>query len=219
MRRTIIVGDVHGCFVELQLLLTRAEYDARQDRLIFVGDVVNRGPNSRRVLEWIGSLGAEAVVGNHELGFLEALASGTDDPDFAELRMQLGTSLSEWSDWMAGLPPFIETDNYIVVHAGLAPGRAPAETETRLLANIRTWDGSGKNLDIAANPPWYQLYNGKKLVVYGHWAKQGLTIRHNVIGLDSGCVYGRSLTAIELPTCRIFQVPAAMEYVAVSKPF
>ena len=66
-----------------------------------------------------------------------------------------------------------------------------------------------------ANPSWYELYRLSKLVVFGHWAKRGLVIRKNVMGLDTGCVYGNQLTAVVLPEKTLFQVPAKQIYEAV----
>jgi bis(5'-nucleosyl)-tetraphosphatase (symmetrical) len=101
----------------------------------------------------------------------------------------------------------------LIVHGGIEPGCTPEESDVRLLCKIRTWDGQGKHLNRQGiDSPWYQFYHGDELVVYGHWAEQGLTIRKKTIGIDSGCVYGRSLTAISLPDRTIHQVAAKQVY-------
>ncbi len=74
--------------------------------------------------------------------------------------------------------------------------------------NIRTWDGTGEKLNSPDNPPWYEFYTGEKPVIYGHWARRGLTLRGNTIGLDSGCCYGRALSAWVLETRELIQETA-----------
>ncbi len=212
-QRTIVIGDVHGCLEELEELLEQVNYISTKDRLIFVGDLINRGPYSFEVLKKIRSLQAEAVMGNHELGFLQylsdpALAYG----HFPQLKSQLGDQLDFWSCWLQQLPLFIEEESFIVVHAGLAPNQPPAETPAHILTRIRTWDGVGQNLNNPEDPGWFELYHAPKLVLFGHWAKKGLVFRENAIGLDTGCVYGNKLTAVILPERTICQVSAKQTY-------
>ena len=103
-------------------------------------------------------------------------------------------------------PPFyFDLPEYCVVHAGLRSG-IPLEKQTHEdLCSIRSLE-NGK--------PWHEEYLGKKLIVYGHWARQGLHIKENSIGLDSGCVYGKQLSAVILPERKIVQVQAAKIYQA-----
>ncbi len=208
----LIIGDVHGCRLELLDLLEVAGYEPNM-RLVFVGDLINKGPDSAGVLELVRELGAEVVLGNHELGFMKYVAQGgVGKADFDEVVRQMGNSLSYWTKWMAGLPLFIEDKRWCVVHAGFEPGRDPGQSTARILTKIRTWDGVGKDLNNPKDPPWHDFYTKKKLVVYGHWAEAGLTVRENTIGLDSGCVYGNYLSGLILPERRIIQVPAKAVY-------
>lgn len=213
----VIVGDVHGCIDELNALLELAYRPG--DRLIFVGDLINKGPDSRAVLERVRELGAEAVIGNHELGYLRyrerSRARTRPNPDFEQVKRQLGKHESKWAKWMAGLPSYIEDDAFLVVHAGLVPGQHPSQSDRRTLARIRTWDGCGDCLDHPDHPAWYELYQGTKLVVFGHWAVRGLVVEDRYVGLDSGCVYGGALSALLLPHRRIVQVPARKVYRSV----
>ncbi len=211
--RTIIVGDVHGCFEELQSLMHQVDYQPQTDRLIFVGDLINKGPDSRKVLEWVMSVKAEVILGNHEWEFLKYVeAPSQTQKDFSEVIAQLGDQQEHWVSWIRTWPLFVEDFDFLVVHAGLAPHRHPAQTEPHILLNIRTWDGIGTHLNNPANPPWYELYEESRLVLFGHWATNGLVIRPNVIGLDTGCVYGIVLTAVTLPDRKIYQVPAKHTY-------
>ena len=151
-------------------------------------------------------------MGNHEHEYLRhrdspaalpgALPSAGDHP------APLGTAA----------PLFIEDDRFLAVHAGLQPGRHPRDTRAGILLNIRTWDGEGADLGHPANPPWYDFYRGNRPVFYGHWARRGLNLRWNTFGLDSGCVYGRALSAYVLETGELVQVPAARVYYVPPSP-
>ncbi len=214
-QRTIIIGDVHGCLDELEALLAKANYLSEKDRLIFVGDLINKGPSSREVLERVFSLSAEVVMGNHEWGFLQYLEDGSfASAGFPEVKRQLGNQLTFWRDWLCQLPTFIEDEQFMVVHAGLVPNQHPSKTSTSILTTIRTWDRLGINLNNTSDPAWFELYHAPKLVVFGHWAQQDLILRKNAIGLDTGCVYGNKLSAAILPGPVICQVPAQQIYEA-----
>lgn len=212
-KRTIVVGDVHGCFDELQDLLQACGYRPASDRLIFVGDLINKGPKSHETLKFVRENRLDVVMGNHELKFLKHLQDdGALGPQLADLKRRLGSNLMDWVSWIQSWPSWIEDDEFLVVHAGLVPGRKPSETSVEVLANIRTWDGRGEDLNNPAHPAWHDLYRNDKLVIYGHWALQGLKAKTNSIGLDSGCVYGKQLSAVILPERRIVQVQARKAY-------
>ena len=203
----LIVGDIHGCFFEFLKLLEKAGYNTEKHRLILLGDLINRGPYSFEVLQWARERDIEILTGNHERGFLMALKKGLPlNPVFRDLKDRMGKNLKDWTDWMSHWPYFIENKDFIAVHGGLVPGEQPSDSDPYLLANIRTWDGKG--IGGENDMAWYEFYTGQKLVVYGHWAKQGLKIRHNTIGLDSGCVYGNTLSALLLPERKIIQSDA-----------
>jgi len=210
--RTIIIGDVHGCIDELHHLLEKMNYSGN-DRLIFVGDLINKGPDSRGVLEFVDSLDAEVILGNHELGFLHFIHGTYDgNREMRETKAQLNPVLDHWVAWMESLPTFIETPNFLVIHAGLPPDTAPEKVDRYITTNIRTWDGAGQDLNNPDNPPWYELVNYDKLIVFGHWARKGLIERDDAIGLDSGCAYGKQLSGLELPSRKIHQVEAKKVY-------
>lgn len=212
-RKTFFVGDIHGCFWEFSELLKKIKYNKENYRLILLGDLINRGPNSFEVLKWVREKEVEVIMGNHERGFLISLKEGFPlGNHFMELKNQMGESLEGWINWIKNWPHYIEGEDFIAVHGGLVPGESPKQSDSRILANIRTWDGKGINLIDENNPPWYKSYKGKKTVVYGHWAKQGLKIRENTIGLDTGCVYGYQLSGLLWPERRVIQVSARKNY-------
>jgi serine/threonine protein phosphatase 1 len=213
MKRTLIVGDVHGCFDELRMLLDKLDYQPGSDQLIFVGDLLNKGPYSFEVLQFVKNLPAVVVKGNHERAFVKYLKySKRFIPAFEDLKTQMGEDFQTWRKWIKSFPLFFETDDFLVVHAGLIPDTPVAKIKAGVITNIRTWDGVGEDLNNPDNPPWFEFYKGKKLVVYGHWAMMGLVVRENVIGLDTGCVYGKELSALVLPERRIVQVKAKKVY-------
>lgn len=195
--RTLIIGDVHGCLRELELLLEKVGFSLGQDRLIFVGDLINKGPNSLGVLQKVYDLKAEVVRGNHE----HALIQSKTTPYPREL-----------VSWIKTWPYFIDEKDYMVIHGGIIPGQHPSESDPSVFTRLRTWDPKTKSPGKYDDPPWFDFYHDKKLIVFGHWAAKGLIKRDNVIGIDSGCVYGRQLTCLVLPGKQIVQVDALKCY-------
>ena len=209
---TLFIGDVHGCIHELEELLRRAGYNQKM-QLVLVGDLINKGPDSASVLELAKNLGAKVVLGNHEIKFLQYIRDNrTDSEELEAIKRNMGASLHSWQEWLESWPLYLETPDWLVVHAGIAPGKHPRDTSSRLLTKMRTWDGSGQNIKHPDNPPWYHFYKDRKLVVFGHWAMRGLVLRSNAIGLDTGCVYGGHLTAVSWPDKRFYQVKAHTVY-------
>ena len=217
-RQTFLVGDIHGCFAEFLDLLKTINYDQQKHRLILLGDIINRGPYSWEMLKWVKSHNVEVIQGNHEEAFIRfARRNKPITPALDELKQQMGKDLESWLTWMESWPLYIEEEDFIVVHAGLDPRKHPKDTDIRTLLYIRTWDEKNKILGDNTHPPWYEFYKGEKLIIYGHWAKQGLQVRHNTIGLDSGCVYGKKLSGILLPERKILQIPARKNYCSLSR--
>ena len=213
LKKTFIVGDTHGCFKEFLTLLKAVDYSPKTHRLILVGDIINRGPLSLEMLEWVRTKGVEMVRGNHEQAFIQGIRNNSLlSPALKKLKKDMKKDLNQWLDWLEALPFYIEDEDFLVVHAGLVPQEHPQYSDPHLLMNIRTWDGQGEDLKSEFNPAWYSCYKGEKTVIYGHWANQGLKIRKNTIGLDTGCVYGHKLSGVLLPERKIFQVSAQKNY-------
>lgn len=218
-KRTIVIGDIHGCYHEFLELLDICQYNKTQDELILVGDLVNKGPMSWEVLNHIRDNEIKTVLGNHELKLIKILKDKTAFEPLSQIWEQLLEKIQgqekDWLKWLEGIPKYIETEDYLVVHGGLAPGQKPEDTPPELLANIRTWDDKGKDLKNPKNPAWHDLYKDEKLVVYGHWAIQGFLSKENSVCLDSGCVYGKDLSALILPEREIIRVKARRAYVSI----
>ena len=190
----LFVGDVQGCAQELRDLLAAAGFDPDRHGLAFCGDLINRGPDSAGVLELARRMDALAVIGNHEVALLEDRPSPTLD----QVHRQLGSSLEQWIGWLRSLPTFIRGDGYILVHAGIAPGKQPEECTREELTELRTVNGE----------PWFHFWHGPEVVVFGHWAHRGRVDLPHCKGLDTGCVYGGHLTGLWWPRLEWVSVPA-----------
>lgn len=211
MTQYLFIGDVHGCYEELDRLLDLAWTPDR--KVIFVGDLIHKGPGSLRVLERFKELKAKAILGNHELAFIKYVKKKREDkPSFEELKDEFGPALKPWLKKMSHWPLYIEKKEWLTVHAGLQPGLHPSQTAARILTNIRTWDGCGEILEREEDKPWYDYYGGDRVVIFGHWARQGLVLQSKVVGLDSGCVYGGHLSGFLWPERKLVQVKAAKVY-------
>lgn len=212
-KQILIVGDVHGCFFEFLELLKKAQYHQSTHRLLLTGDLVSKGPHSLKMLEWVKKEQVEVVRGNHDDLLVKSIQQNLASNPFIEtLKQEMGAQASSWADWISTWPYFIEDKDFLLVHGGLAPSQHPQKTKPFILMNVRTWDLKNNNIGTPHDSPWYDFYKENKLVVYGHWARQGLKIRSNTIGLDSGCVYGHALSGVLLPQKKIIQVPAQKKY-------
>ena len=257
---TYALGDVQGCFDELQQLLRKAGF-GKTDRLWFVGDLVNRGPKSLEVLRYVRDLGERAVtvLGNHDLHLLaqfEAIERPRKDDTFRDVLE--APDAADLVAWVRRRPMMHAEGDYAMVHAGLLPqwsvdkaAELAREAEAALraasyrefLANmyggtpsswredLSGWDrlrvivnamtrlrfcNAGGEMELRANGteappgfrPWFELRPaGEMPIVCGHWSALGLKLSDNLIALDSGCVWGGSLSALRLEDRTLFQVP------------
>lgn len=209
---THVIGDIHGCYREMCELLDRLSPTA-DDTLIFVGDLVVRGPENAAVVRRFltGDL-AEATVllGNNEVKLRPTLEG---DPTYASPAVlatieQLRDAgiLEEALVFFEGLPLYVDLGDTAVVHAGVRPGRPLAEQMREDLIKIKTLDGS------AEGPMWYEMYRGPQRIVFGHHVSRDPLMLRHVVGIDTGCVYGGSLTAFTLETGVFTRVKAAETY-------
>lgn len=218
-KRTILVGDVHGCADELALLAQKVGYRPGQDEMILVGDLINRGPDSLGAWRLFKELRARSVLGNHELHLIRDAAGIEVKKRWIEgFKERFGGQFASYLEDIRSWPAYLEREDLLVVHAGLWPGRRPQDTDPGVLTSIRTWDGTGADLQSEANPPWFDFYSGDKLVVFGHWAKLGGVVRPNLVGLDTGCVYGKKLTALVLPEKELVSVEALAVHCPIKTP-
>lgn len=196
--RTIIVGDVHGCPDELAALLSELSFSSG-DTLVFVGDLIARGPDSLGVLDIARQTGAIVVRGNHEQRLLdwkehgERVTLGRMHREIAEALRPIDWKLLESSELEWELP----AHGLRVVHAGIDP-HLPLEAQTNeARLNIRTViERRGQS---SSRVLWGAAYKGPTHIVFGHNAAPGLQLHPFATGLDTGCVYGGRLTAMVLP--------------------
>jgi bis(5'-nucleosyl)-tetraphosphatase (symmetrical) len=259
------IGDLQGCFEPLERLVERLQFDASRDRLWFVGDLVNRGPDSLRCLRFVKSLGDAAitVLGNHDLHLI-CVAEGVERRKKRDTLDDVlaAADRDELLAWLRTRPLMHVDSGFALVHAGLLPqwsvARArelAAEVEARLrgpgyrallekmygdepdrwsddlvgierlrviinaMTRLRVCDAEGRMvLKFKGEPgeasgawtPWFDVpgrASRDHTVVFGHWSALGLCIRPDILGIDSGCVWGRSLSAVRLHDRALFQVP------------
>jgi serine/threonine protein phosphatase 1 len=211
--RIFIVGDVHGCLDLLKRLMDKLDWSPDTDRLIFLGDYVDRGEDPKGVIDYILEISRSAkniqcLVGNHELIFLDFL-SGRDIRTFfmnggeSTLNSYRNASRMESDpmvpkkhvDFLRSLLPWIELDDYYIVHAGFRPG---VDLEEQTLEDL-TW---------IRDPFLYSDFDFGKRVIFGHTPFAEPMIMDNKIGLDTGAVYGNKLTCLELPSLKFHAVAA-----------
>lgn len=217
-KRTIIIGDVHGCHKELSRLLKEVQADPKEDRILFIGDLINKGPSSRGVWDLFREMHGQAILGNHELSLLELVQGKFHKHGkyFEQLQKDFGRYFTDFVQDVSNWPLWFEDHELMLVHAGLVPGLHPDQTDPWVLTTIRTWDGEGTDLKNSNNPPWFDFYAGNDLVVFGHWAALGGLDRPRLVGLDTGCVYGGRLSCLILPERKLVSVPAKKAYAAIN---
>ena len=202
----------HGCLDELSELLDCLGPTV-DDRLIFVGDLVVRGPDNagvvRRFLD--GDLASATVIlGNNEDKLRPTLAG---DPTYAtpavfETIRQLRDDgiLDEALALFDSFPLMVELGDVVVAHAGIRPG-LPMEAQSRAdLLKIKTVDGTPDG------PMWWEVHKGPATVVFGHRRLREPLCLPKAIGIDTGCVYGGHLTALTLDSGVFTMVPARKTY-------
>jgi hypothetical protein len=218
VQRTLFIGDVHGCLQELEELLEACAY-AGSDRVVLVGDLVAKGPDSAGVVRLARERGVLAVRGNHDAHVLRARANGGLRPDGRKLKPEhqhvLDTLAPEDWAYLESLPLYLRFPelNVLAVHAGLVPGVALEAQDPHLVLNLRSITPTGapsKRIDNGV--PWASLWKGPETVVFGHDAMRGLQRHPHALGLDSGCVYGGRLNAWILPEGRLVSVRARAAY-------
>lgn len=202
--RVILVGDVHGCAQELRDLLDKVKFQREEDTLIFVGDLVRKGPDSRSTVQIARENGAKMVRGNHDHYALEDSSN------------QLGLTQLDL-DYLRSAPLSITIPqlNVLVVHAGMLPWvKSVHDMDPIDLMSMRNvvydtsqgeWYASEQ---VRQGKAWVEEWKGPQRVVFGHDAVRGLQQTPFATGLDTGCVYGKQLTCLILPGDEIVSVPS-----------
>ena len=210
-RRTIVIGDIHGCFDELTDLLDLVKFTSK-DRVVAVGDLIVKGEKNAEVLDlFIKDKRFLSVIGNQDralrqfwrgepVPLTEAQKKTSDELEFNRKR---------YSDYLKSLPYIIDLGSHLVVHAGVRPG-VPLDHQMAVdLTELRTM---GANPSRRKGIPWYAVYRGEKIVLFGHWPGSRPRRGPRAIGLDTGCVYGHRLTGYIIETNELVSVPARRTY-------
>jgi hypothetical protein len=220
--RTLFIGDVHGCARELDALLEACGWRPGE-RVVLVGDLVAKGPDSAGVVRRARELGALAVQGNHDAHVLRWRAGRMPKGKKLkpEHRQVLETLTPEDWAYLEALPLYRRFPelHVLAVHAGLVPGVPLEAQEPEHLLNLRSIAPDGTpSKRVDGGVPWASRWPGPERVVFGHDAMRGLQEHPHAVGLDSGCVYGGRLTAYVLPEGRFYSVKAKRAYVALDGP-
>ena len=264
-----VIGDVQGCYSELQALVKKIKFNSNKDKIIFAGDLVNRGHQSLEVMEFCmrhkGSI--KAVLGNHDFYLLYLIEHQKKNKSLKKVLDS--KNIQKYHSWLKKLPLLLEIkiketkETFWISHAGIPyiwdirmAKKLSKEIQTgmkddsfKILENIwgdtpKIWnsdlkgykrsrtiinyftrmrflgkDGSlklkaKKNKADEMHVPWFNqtIKNLKEnqYIIFGHWAAlEGKTKLTNIIGVDTGCVWGNKLTAIRLEDRKLFQVKKA----------
>jgi diadenosine tetraphosphatase ApaH/serine/threonine PP2A family protein phosphatase len=211
MGRTIVVGDIHGCFDELTDLLNLIELQ-KDDQVVAVGDLIVKGEKSQQVLDlFIDDHRFSSVIGNQDRALRQYWRGEPVPLTKAQeaTRAELEFNRERYSEYLRSLPYMIDLGSHLVVHAGVRPGVPLDRQVASDLTELRTMgaDPSSRN-----GVPWYEVYRGEKIVLFGHWPALQPRRAQRAIGLDTGCVYGGSLTAFVIESNQLISVPARRVY-------
>jgi serine/threonine protein phosphatase 1 len=207
---TLVIGDIHGCWEELQALLDKAGI-GDDDAILAVGDIVDRGPETPQVLDFFQSRPkAITTLGNHERKHVRA-GRGEIQLSVSQRisQIQLGDVYHESVQWMNSLPLFLDLPEATLVHGYLEPGLSLSEQNPLIVCGTM---GGERILRNRYNSPWYELYDGDRPVVVGHCnyndSDRPFIYHDKVFGLDTSCVMGKSLSGLLLPSFQILSIPS-----------
>ena len=236
-----IIGDVHGCATELELLLQSLSYapDAagvwhhpQNRKAVFVGDLVDRGPRVvdvlKIVMDMVAAGSALCVPGNHDIKLIRKL-NGKDVKIAHGLAETLAQLESESDEFKENVKQFIDdlVSHYllddgklVVAHAGMKEqlqGRGSGTVRAFALFGETTGETDEFGLPVRYN--WAAEYRGRATVVYGHTPIPEPEWLNHTINIDTGCVFGSKLTALRYPEMELVSVPAAQTYAEPARPF
>lgn len=234
-----VIGDVHGCLDELRELLTRLGYRVTGDTAapppgrtaVFVGDLVDRGPDSagtlRLVMNMVASGAALCVPGNHDEKLRRALGGRAVQPlhgldvTLAQLGAAGEAFRAQVQAFVGALPSHLVLDGgrLVVAHGGL-PQHYQGRDSERVRRFALYGDVSGRT-DEAGLPirrDWAADYRGERLVVYGHTPVAQPRWVNRTVNIDTGCAFGGALSALRYPELEVLSVPARAQYAVPGRP-
>lgn len=240
-----IIGDVHGCYPELLELLQHLGYQISVPekgtigilapegrRLVFVGDLVDRGPDSPAVLKLVMQIVEQkagyCVIGNHDDKLMRKLMGRNVsinhglDVTLEQLKKEQPHFSVRVRRFFETMPYFLFLDgkNLLIAHAGLAEkyhGQISKKVRDLCLFGPTTGKLDEQGLPVRLN--WAKDYTGTPLVVYGHTPVREPHWQNNTVNIDTGCVFGGKLTALRYPEMETVAVPAKKLYAEPRRPF
>lgn len=220
MSRSIIIGDIHGCYAEFEDLLEKIGPTAG-DRIFLLGDLINRGSDSGRVIDLAIRMNCVSVIGNHEHRLLRyhrfgdrSILKGYDLPTLEMLQARHWNYIATMRTSLS-----IGDGNTLITHGGFLPHLPwtdqPMETVCRLKVlpkddAIIPFLPKGRS---AKGVHWSEAWPGPATVYYGHTPRSKVAFTSFAVGLDTACVYGNFLTACLLPDMELVQVRARRSYI------
>lgn len=178
-----VIGDVHGCLAALDRLLDELD-PGDSDLLVFVGDLVRKGPDSQGVVQRVREMpNAVSVLGNNEAKILRG------DKSIPELT-------PEDHEFIESMPEAISFGDSLVVHGGVDHRKPLAEHTRKELLNNRSLAPDGGY----TRPFWFETRRETPRVFFGHTVLAEPFATDSAVGLDTGCVYGGQLTAYNCTT-------------------
>lgn len=213
--KRLIIGDIHGCYTEFLELLKKANL-SKDDEIIALGDILDRGPDSRKVMHFfMNEPRTQTLLGNHErkhiLSFQGKVKSA---PSQRITRRQLGEEYyPSVISWMEKLPHFIDLPEAVLIHGFFEPHIPLSSQKEILIVGVISGEVYLKeNYDR----PWHELYDGDKPLIAGHkdYLKTGepLIYKDRVFCIDTDCCRGGRLTGLLLPEFKIISVPSRRNY-------
>lgn len=214
-----VIGDIHGCGDELELLINKILEKDDQATFISAGDCFDRAFGAAKVWHLINRYRIACVMGNHERKMLKYLKGQRSfvprhyhyafDQLFFNEDREFRVGRDKFLNWLEELPLLIETENYIVAHGGVDPYNPSCENES---------------YNIYGSPPdWIAKYNqntwSDKIVIYGHRAFQKPHIDGKTIGIDTSCAHGNYLTAYCLETKEFTHQQALADHYSLMKKY
>lgn len=221
MKRILAISDIHGELKLFDSLLEKVKYDADEDQLILVGDYVDRGPDSKGVLNRVSELkrnGAVVLRGNHDemmLNVVDGVSGALErwerngalmtlqsyDSSIESVILSAGAEFEKHISLIREMDYYYETKDYIFVHAGVSPDTPVQKTDPHTFLWIREL--------------FYEKYSGDKTVIFGHTPTSAIRQEknhdiyfgeNNIIGIDGAATYGGQLNCLELPGKRTHSV-------------
>lgn len=231
--RTILIGDIHGCLEEFEELLDKLQYNKEKDRIILLGDLVDRGKFSAEMIRKSREMGLTCVMGNHDQKVIKWFrAQGTQQEQFHQGKDYYHQFNDQDINYIAQMPLYVKIPehNTIIVHAGLRTGIPIEKQDRQDLLYLRYCTSDKKFVSLkkihklgkeGSGAHFWTEFGpfGDYSVVYGHNVNSMETIRIDyydngtaAYGIDTGCCFGGHLSALILETKEVIQVKAQKVY-------